>query len=102
MGNCQNRKDGDHCKDRKTIFIKQGSGTPLRSVSLVGASPEQRRLKGSGEYLYVNPPDNKVPTYDELLHNVGNTLFLTELIRGMALSPVQCSRSPLPLITHSK
>ena len=39
----------------------------------------------TGEYLYVNPPDNKVPTYDELLHNVGNTLFLTELIRGMAV-----------------
>ena len=39
----------------------------------------------TGEYLYVNPPDNKVPTYDELFHNVGNTLFLTELIRGMAV-----------------
>lgn len=39
----------------------------------------------TGEYLYVNPPDNKVPTYDELLHNMGNTLFLTELIRGMAV-----------------
>jgi len=52
---------------------------------LVGVNPEQRRLKGSGDYLYVNPPSNKVPTYDELLNNMGNTLFLTELLRGMAV-----------------
>merc|ERR1712141_963680 len=69
----------------KLFSVTRSSIPALRSVSLVGVNPEQRRLKGSGDYLYVNPPDNKVPTYDELLNSMGNTLFLTELIRGMAV-----------------
>ena len=96
----------------KIFSLTRGSIPALRSVSLVGVNPEQRRLKGSGkiciiikyksgqsrsilkppffyiylgDYLYVNPPSNKVPTYDELLNNMGNTLFLTELLRGMAV-----------------
>merc|ERR1712029_690359 len=69
----------------KLFSLTRSSIPALRSASLVGVNPEQRRLKGSGDYLYVNPPDNKVPTYDELLNSMGNTLFLTELIRGMAV-----------------
>ena len=37
---------------------------------------------GNVEFVYVNPPDDKIPDYSQIADKMGETLFLTEIFRG--------------------
>merc|ERR1719154_605586 len=43
------------------------------------------RNKSGGEYVYVNPTEG-VPSWGELTENAAHSLFLSELLRGMAVT----------------
>ena len=39
-------------------------------------------VAGNVEFVYVNPPDDKIPDYSQIADKMGETLFLTEIFRG--------------------
>merc|ERR1712008_222121 len=48
-----------------------------------GASSGFQPTGSVQEFVYVNPPSEKIPDWTEVADKMGTTLFLTELIRGI-------------------
>merc|ERR1719479_863645 len=44
---------------------------------------QQKRYQTGGNFVYVNPPSGKIPDWNESMEKAGNTLFLTEIFRGI-------------------
>jgi len=71
------------------LFSLARNGTkqaPLwNSVVMSKNLEQQKRLQsgtGNAEFVYVNPPEEKIPDFGEIGDKMGNTLFLTEIFRG--------------------
>jgi len=65
-------------------LARNGCQTPM----LNGVSQkidQQKRYQTGGNFVYVNPPSDKVPDWGESMDKVGNTLFLTEIMRGIMI-----------------
>ena len=59
-------------------------GSLLASRSSMAIS--SYRAKSGGEYVFVNPPTEGAPSWGELTETNAQSLFITELCRGMAVT----------------
>ena len=61
--------------------LSKGSALGTRACA-VGS----QRFKSGGDYVFVNPSKEGVPSWGELTNNAAHSLFATELGRGMAVT----------------
>jgi len=63
--------------------VARSSSILARSAGLVTVAS---RSKSGGDYVWVNPTKEGIPSWGEMTTNAAHTLFLTELGRGMAVT----------------
>merc|ERR1712045_440275 len=72
------------------IFSLAANGTQStswRAAGILNKITEQKRLmSGGGDYVYVNPPKDTVPDWGEVADKFGNSLMVTEIVRGFAVT----------------